>query len=317
MNSKTVLIIISLLLIATIVGISIYMFTNREAPNLYSILLKLGAPIIAAFLLLASDIYKADRNSKKDFKIYYLINNESGEPFPYHKLPKLKDQKAGLETIFFDLTTIRSKRKEAFNIENDSISEENNQYLAISILYWLAKNYNLHWELINISFEGLDTEKAQLIAPNPGSENNKKEVLLKDFENHFPKFNIADLPYKKISLPKGTEIEIQYKLKENENKKLIEKIVLENPYSKLEFSIGVGVEMSLMPPHLVGGERENFMKLVQYIPKYENWRQVVQNITLEVHHNWVYQWSPETNEQKKWIEDLKEKFEEGMARFDL
>jgi len=310
MSSKIVLIIISLILISIIVLISFYMYMNREAPNLYSILLKLGAPIIAAFLLLASDIYKDDRDSEKEFKVYFLIDKISGEPFPFHRLPKLKDIRVGVETIFYDLATIRSKRKEPFDLKKENIREESNQYLSISILYWLAENYNLHWKLVNKTFHGLDTEKFQFIAPQPKIEENKMEFSLTNFNKNFSKFNLNELPYNSISLPKKTNIKLQYKKEKDLN--LIEKIIIENPYSRLEFLIGVGVESPLVPPNLGGGERANFRKLTKYIPNYQSWMQNIQDVTIKVHHSWLYQWSPETNLQKEWIEDLKERFEEEM-----
>lgn len=283
--------IITIGAICTAVLISIFyvLFLNRGSDNVAPMLFKLSVAVLAAAVILGIDLLKAP--DKMHARTNFLIlRNMDGE------LLRLAPVTAALNlpqwngyNLLEEIWLFRGYKTQTNSFDmNDDVFDE---LLAAAFLKWLAYHYHLHWEMEHNYISGISGGGGHASQ----KEGRDKETTTYQFVDSKNGFLIHDPVFNQIQLPEGSKAYLS-------KTGLGHVFTIENPHMTFTFKTmrlgNSGISYSLL-----GNKIEAHLTTpgAFYAHDYV--------ITIDATFSKFLRWSPQTNKQKDWLQQVFANFE--------
>jgi len=275
--------------------LSIYIYYNRESTNSIELFTKIFIAFIAAFLIIILDIFKPAVSDTKTVKVLILRNDDDVETNDFSdRLLKINPFTNGYYLLH--QVNLFSKKIED-NKDKKTIALD---LIESTFWVWLAKTYNIHWEVDKTYFEGISGGGGNIeISKNAEKETTKYKLdkLKVDLKDNY--YEISPGFFWGLSLPKNTKVTF---LERSSHERTV---LFSNNYIQFKISI-----------YQIGNSGLNFSNLgetiIQSLSKYyhEPDKFYTNNIIVEFncdYSRWL-KGSPTTKKQKFWVNEIMDDF---------
>ncbi len=283
------IIIIGAFCILALICIFYILFLNRGSNTVVPIILKILAAVFAAMAILIIDFSKPPETLHLETS-FLILRNQNGE------LLKLLPVTTALNLPQWHAYNLLDKiwafrgykpQSQSF-VKDDNIFDE---LLAAAFLKWMANHYNIHWEMEHNYMDGIS---------GGGGHAKQKKDSDKDTTSYFLQnsgngFLVNDPVFNEIKFPKGSKARLRTTILESV-------FTITNPHMTFTFKAlrlgNSGISHSIL------GD-----KIEAHLREPESYYAHDYVITLDVTFSRFLRWSPQTNKQKEWMNQVFRNFE--------
>lgn len=288
------IVIVGIINLFVLVAAYILLFNNREGESVGVLLVKISGATLAVVAFLLVDLLKTPESMHFRTDFFIIVNSEGG----LLSLDPVFQQRNILPWNAYSILEETWKKPNHSNEYGPYNQSTNvfNELIVATFLRWMSLYYYQHWQMEPHFITGISS--GQMNSQRKLERESETSVyMLSESGNYFLQEN-QDY-YNSIQLPKGSHVIVEMGDYKNT-------VSITNRNINFTFTascLGTGPLKPSSFGEVICGHLAN--------PELYLTKNYI--ITLDVTFNRWYQWSPSTNRQREWLEQLFGNFEQGFG----